>query len=66
MELFNKGAEELNKAKKAAGQAAENLDSAMQELADDAVNRIAGGGSIFDDVPPVIEHPYDPGDPGRY
>ena len=61
MKLFNKGAEEPNKAKKAA----EDLDAAMQELDEDAVNKIAGGG-IFDDVPPVVEHPYDPNDSGRY
>lgn len=55
----------LRKAKEAVNQANAALDSVIQELDDDTLNEIAGGGE-FDAVPTVVEHPYDPNDRPRY
>ena len=55
----------LKMAKQAVGLANNALLAAIQELDDDELDKVAGGGE-FDDVPPVIEHPYDPNDEERY
>lgn len=57
--------EALKMAKQAVDLANNALISAIRELDDDDLDKVAGGGE-FDDVPPVIEHPYDPNDDPRY
>ena len=57
--------EALRMAKQAVDLANNALMAAIQELDDDDLDKIAGGGE-FDDVPPVQEHPYDPSDGPRY
>jgi len=60
-----KSIEALQKAKKAVEQANDALMSAIKELDDSELDKVAGGGE-FDDNPGIIEHPYDPKDDGRY
>ena len=57
--------EALKMAKQAVDLANNALMSAIQELDDDELDKVAGGGE-YDDVPPVDEHPYDPKDDPRY
>lgn len=57
--------EALKMAKQAVDLANNALMSAIQELDDDELDKVAGGGES-DDVPPVIENPYDPDDEPRY
>ena len=52
-------------AKQAVDLANNALMSAIQELDDDELDKVAGSGE-FDDVPPVIENPHDPDDEPRY
>lgn len=61
----NKTMETLKKAKQAVDQANKVLVSAMQELDDETLDQVAGGGEL-DDLPPIDEHPHDPGDAPRY
>jgi hypothetical protein len=61
----NKTMETLKKAKQAVDQANKVLVSAMQELDDETLDQVAGGGE-FDNLPPIDEHPHDPGDAPRY
>ena len=57
--------EALKMAKQAVDLANNALLAAIQDLDDDELDKVAGGGE-FDDVPPVDEHPYDPKDDPRY
>ena len=57
--------EALKMAKQAIDLANNALLAAIQELDDDELDKVAGGGE-FDDVPPVDEHPYDPKEKKRY
>ena len=57
--------EALKRAKEAVDQANDALNSAIQELDDEMLDQVAGGGE-FDDVPTVDEHSYDPNDGPRY
>lgn len=61
----NKTMETLKKAKQAVDQANKAIVSAMQELDDETLDQVAGGGE-FDGLPPIDEHPLDPGDASRY
>lgn len=57
--------EALKMAKQAVDLANNALVAAIQELDDDELDKVAGGGE-FDDNPVIIEHPYDPKDKDRY
>ena len=57
--------EALKRAKEAVDQANDALNSAIQELDDEMLDQVAGGGD-FDDTPTVGEHSYDPNDGPRY
>lgn len=57
--------EALKMAKQAVDLANNALLAAIQELDDDELDKVAGGGE-FDDVPPVDEHPYDSKEKKRY
>ena len=57
--------EALKKAKEAVDQVNSALDAAIQELDDDALAQVTGGGE-FDDVPSVTEHPYKDKDKPSY
>lgn len=54
--------EALKKAKVAVDEANQALDTALEELSPEEASEIVGG-SAWDHVPPVIEHPYDPSNP---
>ena len=51
---------ELKKEKKAPETVAEEVKTEMKEVAFEDLKKITGAGE-WDDVPPVDEHPYDPG-----
>ena len=53
------------KAKEEVEKSEEALDSAIQKLDADDLDKVAGGG-LLDNVPPVDEKPYDPDDKNRY
>ena len=57
--------EALRKAKQAVDQANAALEFAIQELDEETLNQVAGGGA-WDGVPTVDEHPYDPNDKPQY
>lgn len=49
----------LLKAKESIDQANQAIENALQELSMEDLSQI-NGGSSWDNVPPVIEHPYEP------
>ena len=57
--------EALRKAKQAVDQANAALEFAIQELDEETLNQVAGGGA-WDEVPTVVEHPYDSNNNSQY
>ena len=54
-----KSIDALKKAKESVDQGNQAIESALQELSLEDLSQI-NGGSAWDNVPPVIEHPYEP------